>query len=127
MSDLKLVQVQEYNHQFSFLNRFDKENKQKKFACGVARCKKVFNTKHGLKEHTGLGCAWRCPEPGCKWKPLKKESLENVVFYAQYSNLYKKPCKFLLLDIAFPCQMSLYKKLNFSRGQRPLFRFNSDK
>ena len=45
MSDLKLVQVQEYNHQFSFLNRFDKENKQKKFACGVARCKKVFNTK----------------------------------------------------------------------------------
>ena len=90
MSDLKLVQVQEYNHQFSFLNRFDKENKQKKFACRVARCEKVYNTQHGLKEHTGLGCAWRCPELGCKWKPLKKESLENVVFYAQYSNLYKK-------------------------------------
>ena len=72
------------------MNRLDNKNEQKKFACQRARCNKVYNTQHGLKEHTRSICVWRCPEPGCLWKPLTKESLENVILSAQYSDLLKK-------------------------------------
>ena len=64
----------------SLIFRLDSKGLQVKFACRRARCKRVFNTQGGLKQHTAKGCFWRCPVPNCTRKPLSKESLENVQF-----------------------------------------------
>ena len=64
----------------SLIFRLDSKGLQVKFACRRARCKRVFNTQGGLKQHTAKGCFLRCPVPNCTRKPLSKESLENVQF-----------------------------------------------
>ena len=60
--------------------KFNSKGLLVKFDWRRARCKRVFNTQGGLRQHTAKGCFWRCAEPNCTRKPLSKESLENVQF-----------------------------------------------